>query len=114
MNWSYQNILYHNEKRKDIHPFTVDDDLTKQAFETAEALAREGKLYHRDIPENGLQNIGQGYKNTWLNKPFKVVDLWMQDFNHSYPITSSNFTKIGVGYAVDESSKKVYVVANYK
>jgi uncharacterized protein YkwD len=113
MNWSYQNILYHNEKRKDIHPFTVDDDLTKQAFETAEALAREGKLYHRDIPENGLQNIGQGYSN-WLDKPFKVVDLWLQDYNHSYPIISSNFTKIGVGYCQDSASKKVYVVANYK
>lgn len=113
MEWAIKNIQFHNEKRLHTHPLEHDDQLTEQAFMTAEALAREGRLYHRDVPEGGMQNIAQGYGN-WVDKPNKCIELWMQDYNHSFPITSASFSKVGVGYCQNPSTKKVYVVANYK
>jgi len=114
MNWSLNNIDYHNAIRDKhaVMKFIVDEQLTKQAYQTAQILANEDSLYHRDIPPNGLQNVAQGYRN-WVDKPFKCVDLWLNDEQHAFPIKSSSMTRIGVGYCLNTNSNKVYVVANY-
>ena len=114
MDWSQTNVDYHNQIRgkNSTAKLQIDDQLTKKAFDTAHILANEDNLYHRDVPQNGLQNVAQGYKN-WIDKPFKCVDLWLNDEQHAFPILSPSMTKIGVGYCLNTNTNKVYIVANY-
>ena len=114
-NWSMLNIDYHNQIRKDNmnrKPFIMNEELTEKAFQTAKKLADESCLYHFDVPVNGTQNVGQGYKN-WIEKPRKCVDIWFMDDLHRFPILSDRYQQIGVGYHLDQKTNKVYVVANY-
>lgn len=53
-----------------------NQELTQNAFRTAEMLANESSLCHRDVPSNGTQNVGQGYRN-WIEKPEKCVNPYL-------------------------------------
>lgn len=101
----------HNSYRVSSSPLTLCPILTSQAQNTANSLAQQNYLRHQDIPQNGYQNVAQGFLPWIYNNPGRPVELWIEDPVHALPITSNSVSKTGFGYATN--GNHVFVVANY-
>lgn len=109
--WINTVLDAHNSYRESSYSLNLCSILTSKAQKTAESLAMQNYLEHQDVPQNGYQNVAQGFLPWVYNNPKRPVELWINDAIHAFPITSNSVTKAGFGYSINDNH--VFVVANY-
>lgn len=104
--------LVNAERSKNgLAPLTLDNSVSKVARVKSQDMATNNYFSHTSPTYGGAgqmltqfgvkwsaygENIASGQKT-----PQQVVDAWMNSSGHRANILSSNFTKIGVGYATN-------------
>lgn len=87
-------VYLHNKERgqEDEDQLKIDHQLSVQAQQHAEWMARSGRLVHS---RNGMgENIAMGQETET-----EVVDAWMGSRGHRANILDEDYTEIGIGYA---------------
>lgn len=110
--WVRQCLDSHNAARAGLPPLTLDPALQDMARAHAQVMAIQKQLFHAQVPTSGLQNCLRGRKN-FVEKPWVVVQKWVDDPPHRAILMNPRTTSIGVCYDLS-SDGDVFVCANYR
>ena len=105
--------LVNAERAKyNLAPLTLDTSLANAADTRAKEIVQSfshtrpnGESFSTVLKEHGVSYRGSGENIAWGQKtPEIVVNTWMNSEGHRANILNSRFTKIGVGYYVNNNT----------
>lgn len=105
--------LVNAERAKyNLAPLTLDTSLANAADTRAKEIVQSfshtrpnGESFSTVLKEHGVSYRGSGENIAWGQKtPEIVVNTWMNSESHRANILNSRFTKIGVGYYVNNNT----------